>query len=223
MTLPIIDANQQEQEIWERATKAMYKIEHGQEEKNTTANDNYRERETELLTVKNVSDYNLDGLSTPQKYDEGNNPNRSFLNSNSNDNSRGSSKDQEHVINTVNANSREENAENNNEKKINEEKTNHSPPSSVEKEKEKEKEENAKIEESSVNNDSTESNENSLKKITDVITDLVNELKVIRDKGVIQLTPTTIDFLALEDLDSKVAFLVANPDINLSFIVSINR
>lgn len=74
------------------------------------------------------------------------------------------------------------------------------------------------------NNDDEEQKKNDLikrneKLISDVVSELVKQLIEIRDAGVIELSPTTIQFLAIEDLDSKVAYVVANLDINLSIEV----
>ncbi|KAG4086548.1 hypothetical protein H8356DRAFT_1734355 [Neocallimastix lanati (nom. inval.)] len=63
---------------------------------------------------------------------------------------------------------------------------------------------------------SPEQNEELHSKLVATVTELVNNLSPLRNNGVIQLTQISIEFLALEDLEMKIAYLVGNLDINIS-------
>jgi len=53
-------------------------------------------------------------------------------------------------------------------------------------------------------------------KLINIVTELVNALSPLRNNGVIQLTQISIEFLALDDIETKLAFLVGNLDFSLS-------
>jgi len=67
---------------------------------------------------------------------------------------------------------------------------------------------------------SPEQNEELHSKLVATVTELVNNLSPLRNNGVIQLTQISIEFLALEDLEMKIAYLVGNLDINISIEVN---
>jgi len=58
-------------------------------------------------------------------------------------------------------------------------------------------------------------------KLINIVTELVNALSPLRNNGVIQLTQISIEFLALDDIETKLAFLVGNLDFSLSIEVII--
>ncbi|OUM63216.1 hypothetical protein PIROE2DRAFT_61428 [Piromyces sp. E2] len=66
------------------------------------------------------------------------------------------------------------------------------------------------------NIENTEYNEELHSKLVNIVTELVNTLSPLRDNGVIQLTQISIEFLALDDIETKIAFLIGNLDFSLS-------
>jgi len=57
-------------------------------------------------------------------------------------------------------------------------------------------------------------------KLVEIVTELVDKLLPLRNNGVIQLTQITIEFLALDDIETKIAFLIGNLD-DLTLLIEV--
>lgn len=55
-------------------------------------------------------------------------------------------------------------------------------------------------------------NEELHSKLVEIVTELIEKLLPLRNNGVIQLTQISIEFLALDDIETKIAFLIGNLD-----------
>jgi len=63
-------------------------------------------------------------------------------------------------------------------------------------------------------------NEELHSKLVEIVTELIEKLLPLRNNGVIQLTQISIEFLALDDIETKIAFLIGNlDDLTLSITV----
>ncbi|ORX54665.1 hypothetical protein BCR36DRAFT_347569 [Piromyces finnis] len=70
-----------------------------------------------------------------------------------------------------------------------------------------------------INNNNIENNEQNDElhsKLVTIVNELVETLSSLRNNGVIQLTQISIEFLALDDIETKIAFIVGNLDFTLS-------
>ncbi len=57
-------------------------------------------------------------------------------------------------------------------------------------------------------------------KLVEIVTNLIDKLLPLRNNGVIQLTQISIEFLALDDIETKIAFLIGNLD-DLTLLITV--